>query len=168
MLPFTYAKYAVCEFSDIEIPDIIRCIGDTIEIGSRPADPGLSDTGRVSGTATEDNIPEEGLIFFDIRFSAYLLRKEIKFLINVETQKSYDPAKPAFSQICIWKRILPIRNGPDESRYYHYSQRREHKERLTAIRRMIHAGASRKQILSYGYTPDEYAQVQTDAEPYPY
>lgn len=86
-------KYAVCEFQDIEIDDIISCIGDDIEIGTTPIDPGLSKLGRVRQTHTEDNVPGEGLIFYDIRFTAYIKEQEIKFLINIEAQKSSDPAK---------------------------------------------------------------------------
>ncbi len=85
-------KYAVSEFGDMEIPAIAGCIGDNIEIGSKPVDPGLSGTGRVSGTAAEDNVPGEGMIYYDIRFSAYLAEKEIKFLMNMEAQKSSDYA----------------------------------------------------------------------------
>lgn len=86
-------KYAVGEFQEMEISAIIACIQDDIEISTKPTDPGLLRTGRVSGAATEDNVPGEGLIFFDIRFQACLLREEIKFLVNVEAQKTSDPAK---------------------------------------------------------------------------
>ncbi len=283
-------KYAVSEFFDMDIPAIISCIEDTIEIGSKPVDPGLSGTGRVSGTATEDHIPGEGLIFFDIRFSAYLMNKEIKFLINVEAQKSSAPAKLGYhlenrilfylSRMVsaqkqteffhsdfdslkrvrsIWicmdgdadgdaieeiglsrksvfgkksescgmdlmkaviisirkeknvktsqnvltamletlfaqttaeekKRVLSKNYGmtmtaeferririmcnlseaiKEDAMKSGYEKGMEkgmergiEKERLTAIHRMIRAGASRKQILSYGYTPDEYVQAE--------
>ena len=33
-------------------------------------------------------------------------------------------------------------------------------ERISAIARMIHASASREQILSYGYTQAEYAEAE--------
>lgn len=86
-------KYTVEEFRDMDIPDIMSCIGDDIEIGSRPVDAGLSNLGRVKGTATEDNIPGEGIIYYDIRFTAYHKEKELKILINVEAQKSSDPGR---------------------------------------------------------------------------
>lgn len=56
-------KYTVEEFRDMEIVDILGCIGDDIEIGTRPVDAGLSNLGRVKGTITEDNIPGEGIIY---------------------------------------------------------------------------------------------------------
>ncbi|MEZ3492791.1 MAG: hypothetical protein K1W38_10960 [Lachnospiraceae bacterium] len=86
-------KYTVEEFRDMEIEDILGCIGDDIEIGTRPVDAGLSNLGRVKGTMTEDNIPGEGIIFYDIRFTVYLKEKEMKILINIEAQKSTDSGK---------------------------------------------------------------------------
>ncbi len=49
--------------------------------------------GRVKASNTEDSIPGEGKIFFDIRFTAYHKETEMKFLINIEAQKSSDPGK---------------------------------------------------------------------------
>ena len=84
-------KYTVDEFREMDIEDILDCIGDDIEIGARPA--GLSNLGRVKGTVTEDNIPGEGIIYYDIRFTAYVKEKEMKILINIEAQKSTDSGK---------------------------------------------------------------------------
>lgn len=86
-------KYTLQEFQDMRTEDIILCIGDDIEIGNRPLDPGLSNLGRASLTNTEDNIPGEGKIFYDIRFTAYAGKSEMKILVNVEAQRSSDPAK---------------------------------------------------------------------------
>ena len=86
-------KYAVSEFQDMEIKDIISCISEEIEVGTRPVDPGLSNLGRITETNAEDNVPGEGRIFYDIRFIAWHKGKEMKFLINVEAQRSTDPGK---------------------------------------------------------------------------
>ena len=56
-------------------------------------DAGLSNLGRVNVSNTEDNIPGEGKIFFDIRFSAYHGETDMKFLVNLEAQRSSDPGK---------------------------------------------------------------------------
>ena len=45
------------------------------------------------GGNTEDNIPGEGKLLYDIRFTAFHNGMVIKFLINVEAQKSTDPRK---------------------------------------------------------------------------
>ena len=86
-------KYTVEEFRDMDIQDIMGCIGDDIEIGTRPVDAGLSNIGRVKGTVTEDNVPGEGIIYYDIRFTAYHEERELKILINIEAQKSSDFGK---------------------------------------------------------------------------
>jgi len=85
-------KYAVSEFQDMPINEIMSCIGNDIEIGSKPLDAGLSNLGRIKDSNTEDNIPGEGIIFYDIRFTAYHRQSEMKILINVEAQKSSDPS----------------------------------------------------------------------------
>lgn len=86
-------KYAVQEFKDMDVNDIMSSIGDNIDVGTKPLDAGLSNMGRISASNTEDNIPGEGKIFFDIRFTAYHKETEMKFLINLEAQKSTDPIK---------------------------------------------------------------------------
>ena len=73
-------KYAVREFKDMTVEDIMDSIGDDIDIGTKPLDAGLSNIGRVKASSTEDNIPGEGKIFLDIRFSAYHKDAEILFL----------------------------------------------------------------------------------------
>ena len=86
-------KYAVQDFKDMTVMDIMDSIGDDIDIGTKPLDAGLSNMGRVNASSTEDNIPGEGKIFFDIRFTAYHKETEMKFLINLEAQKSSDPGE---------------------------------------------------------------------------
>ena len=86
-------KYAVQEFKDMTIEDIMSNIGEDIEIGTKPLDAGLSNMGRVNTSNTEDNIPGEGKVFFDIRFTAYHKETEMKFLINLEAQRSSDPGE---------------------------------------------------------------------------
>ncbi len=86
-------KYTLQEFRDMETETIISSIGADIEVGTRSLDPGLSNLGRASLTNTEDNVPGEGKIFFDIRFTAYVRKSEMKILINVEAQRSSNSAK---------------------------------------------------------------------------
>lgn len=50
-------KYAVQEFKEMDVNDIMASIGDDIAIGSKPLDAGLSNLGRVHTSNTEDNIP---------------------------------------------------------------------------------------------------------------
>ena len=86
-------KYAVQEFENMLIEDIMASIGEDIEIGTKPLDAGLSNMGRANASSTEDNIPREGKIFFDIRFAAYHKETKMNFLINLEAQRSSDSGK---------------------------------------------------------------------------
>ena len=86
-------KYAVQEFKEMTVSDIMSSIDDDIDIGTKPLDAGLSNLGRINLSNTEDNVPGEGKIFFDIRFSAYHREMEMKFLVNVEAQRSTTPSK---------------------------------------------------------------------------
>ncbi len=86
-------KYTIEEFQEMDIEDIMGCIGDDIEIGIRPVDAGLSNLGRVRETVTEDNVPGEGIIYYDIRFTAYIEEAEIKILVNIEAQRSSDHSR---------------------------------------------------------------------------
>lgn len=87
-------KYTTEEFEEYEIPDIISCI-ESPAIGEEPVYPGVGQGERIVGANTEDNIPNEGTIYFDIFFFAYLKEKkkgiQIKLYINVEAQKDYYP-----------------------------------------------------------------------------
>lgn len=46
-------KYAVKEFEDMSVQSIMSCIGNDIEVGSRPVEPGLSNLGRVDESDNE-------------------------------------------------------------------------------------------------------------------
>lgn len=87
-------KYTVTEFQEQSIDEIILCIDETqIEIGRIPIKPGLTNLastnlGKVKASATEDTTPNEGTIYFDIRFPVHYGSDHIKILINVEAQKS--------------------------------------------------------------------------------
>ncbi len=85
-------KYTMQEFANEPIEYIITCISD-VEVENIYVEPGLTNVGRVRGEAMEDAIPNEGKIVYDIRFSVIHKRAKIKILINVEAQKSTDPAR---------------------------------------------------------------------------
>jgi len=88
-------KYTVSEFQAYSIEEIIPCIEVRPEISTIPVNPGEVKQGNpeaVIGIHTEDKVPNEGMIFFDIRFTAYTPEgKQIKLIINVEAQGDYHP-----------------------------------------------------------------------------
>lgn len=93
------------EFAELSVRQIaIDCIGKDVEISQVNLHPGETNKcaneeeefgneypERIIGENVEDSVPEEGKIYFDIRFSAY--KKEynvpVKILINVEAQKDF-------------------------------------------------------------------------------
>ena len=83
-------KYSVEDFKEYDILEIINRI-EEIEILEVPVDSGLShksknEFGKISGSNTEDNVPGEGVIYYDIRFNVTKGKKRIKVLINIEAQ----------------------------------------------------------------------------------
>ena len=83
-------KYSVEEFKEYDILEIINRI-EEVEILEIPVDAGLShksknEFGKISGSSTEDNLPGEGVIFYDILLNITKGKKRIKVLINIEAQ----------------------------------------------------------------------------------
>lgn len=80
-------KYSVEEFAELSLDEIIKSISEPDIAGIR-VEPGMTNLGKVEKQSEEDFVPEEGKNIYDIRFVAYLGTEMIKFLINVEAQKS--------------------------------------------------------------------------------
>lgn len=89
------------EFSGMELQDIMFCIEGVPEIGSRPVDPGETNT-EITGMRNENTVPGEGTLFYDILFSVKIPHEHgyIKMIINVEAQKDFYPG------YCIENRAL--------------------------------------------------------------
>lgn len=84
-------KYTLDEFKDMNLSEIANCICADITVERQYLDAGLSNLDKVQGTATEDNVQNEGKIIYDIRFSVKIKATDIKILINVEAQKNVEP-----------------------------------------------------------------------------
>ena len=100
------AKYAVTELKDYSIPVIRSCIEGEPEVAAVPVYPGETKAGKakdssfkqkneteaITGLPTEDKVPNEGTVTYDIRFRLLTPEKEkIKIIINVEIQKNFYP-----------------------------------------------------------------------------
>ena len=99
------AKGVVKEFEDCTVEDIRnRYIGDDVQISEVSVYPGMTNSvpkkvpERILGENTEDNVPGEGKVYFDIRFHAWIPLKDsgekaqkVKLLLNIEAQKSFYP-----------------------------------------------------------------------------
>ena len=82
---------AVREYAGMNREEIMKCIEGEPEIGSRRVNPGETNASQITGMANEDKVNEEGTIFYDIRFFAWIpkSREKIRLIINVEAQKKY-------------------------------------------------------------------------------
>jgi len=84
-------KYSVKEFSEYPVEVIQECIEGEPEIGVHRVLPGHVPA-AIKGMNTEDAVPGEGTLTFDIRFSVVTPDdKRVKLIVNVEAQKSYYP-----------------------------------------------------------------------------
>lgn len=84
-------KYSVEEFKDYPIEVIQDCIEGKPEVGSVKVRPGRKPE-AITGLSTENKVPGEGTVTFDIRFYAITPdKKHIKLIINVEAQKNFRP-----------------------------------------------------------------------------
>lgn len=81
----------VREYAGMNREEIMKCIEGDPEIGSRRVNPGETNASQITGMANEDKVNEEGTIFYDIRFFAWIpkSREKIRLIINVEAQKKY-------------------------------------------------------------------------------
>ena len=80
-------KYMLEEFEDIELEEIIRSMDEPV-ISQIRMEPGQTNFSKIEKRSEEDNVLGEGKIYYDIRFVVYLGEEMIKFLINIEAQKS--------------------------------------------------------------------------------
>ncbi len=86
-------KKTVSELRDMSFPEIMKCIEGEPEISTVPVHPGLTNSPTITGMQNEDNIPFEGIVYYDIRFYVKVPQdnKIVKIIVNVEAQKSFYP-----------------------------------------------------------------------------
>ena len=85
-------KYTLEEFADDAIPEIMLHLSQPV-ISSIRMEPGQTNQGRIEKQSEEDVVVGEGKIYYDIRFSAYHGKEQIKILVNIEAQKSTSPSR---------------------------------------------------------------------------
>ena len=84
-------KYTTEELKDCSIERIISCIDGKPEVGSRYVASGHYTKG-VDSLNTEDSVPGEGKVIYDIRFRVILPTGDhVGMIINVEAQKDSNP-----------------------------------------------------------------------------
>lgn len=84
-------KYTVREIADCTLKEIEAAIED-IEVAAVPIYPGRKKKEAVMGTPTQDSVPNEGTITYDVRF--YVITpggERLKLILNIEIQRNYYP-----------------------------------------------------------------------------
>lgn len=85
-------KYSAEEFRDCLIEQIVEAIEGEPELAAIPVYPGKRKSEAIAGMPNEDSIPNEGKVFYDVRFYAITPNGErIKLLVDVEAQKKFKP-----------------------------------------------------------------------------
>ena len=85
-------KATVKELKGYDYDTIMKWIEPEIQLSSVAVRPGRGG-GRITGTGTEDKVPGEGVLYYDVRFRVYVPEKHgkigLKLLINIEAQKEF-------------------------------------------------------------------------------
>lgn len=81
------------EFSNMDPQVILEYIEGEPEISAVPVEPGMSNSPHIRGTSTEDKVPYEGTVYYDIRFYVKNPQRDerVRILIGIEAQKSFYP-----------------------------------------------------------------------------
>ena len=84
-------KHTVAEARKLSISEIMSCIDRrSIRIGAVPMEPGLTNAERIDSYQTEDLIPNEGYVTYDIRFMMAVASAALEIIINIEAQRTSD------------------------------------------------------------------------------
>ena len=84
-------KHTVTEVEKLSIEEIMECIDPkSIKVGTVPIVPGLTNLEKIESIQTEDSIPNEGYVTFDIRCILINPGNAIEVIINIEAQRSTD------------------------------------------------------------------------------
>ena len=81
------------EFADMDPQKILEYIEGEPEISSVPMEPGMTNSPHIRGLSTEDRVPYEQVVFYDIRFYVKNPRvnENVGIIIGIEAQKSFYP-----------------------------------------------------------------------------
>ena len=84
-------KHTVAEVDKLSISEIMSCIDrGSIRIGAVPMEPGLTNAERIDSYQTEDSLPNEGYVTYDIRFMMAVASAALEIIINIEAQRTSD------------------------------------------------------------------------------
>ncbi len=86
-------KHTLSELRQMPLGEVEACISSTIEVGTVPVNPGVTNTVRIE--SQEDAVCGEGMLVYDIRTAVRISdgdgQKDIRLLINLEGQRRDKP-----------------------------------------------------------------------------
>lgn len=85
--------YAVPEFRGMTVEKVLPLIDGKPQVAEVFVAPGESNASAITGENTEDGVPGEGKVVYDIRFHAWAPNGKglVKLIIDLEAQKKYFP-----------------------------------------------------------------------------
>ena len=103
------------EFHSMQIDDILQYIEGKPAVSSIPADPGMTNLPVIRGSRTEERIPNEGVVFFDICFQVALpAHPESGLIIDLEAQREMRPGYSIVTRgIFYGARLLSAQMGTE-------------------------------------------------------
>lgn len=97
-------KETVEEFKETDPYEIVDMIEGEPYVSQIPIEPGITNLkmsasgNKITGNNTEDSVPQEGSIYFDIIFYVRMLDGVFRIIINVEAQRTPSPGYPVVNR----------------------------------------------------------------------
>lgn len=83
-------RHTIEDFFTESIENIIELIEGEAQVSEVEIEPGHTNSSKITGNNTEDKVPGEGTITFDIKFNIFTpSRNRIKLIVNIEAQKDF-------------------------------------------------------------------------------
>lgn len=108
--------HAVKEFKHADPKAVVQLIEGEPEISAVPVYPGQTNNPVITGSNTENKVPYEGVVTYDVRFFVWLPDKndQIKIIVDVEAQKRYHPGYDLISRAVFYgARMLSSQLGTE-------------------------------------------------------
>ena len=85
--------HSVAEFKGMDPREVELLIEGEPQVSGVRVNPGESNNPEITGSNTEDSVPYEGAIYYDIRFYVWTpdRTEKIKLIVDVEAQKAFRP-----------------------------------------------------------------------------
>lgn len=108
--------HTVPEFRGMRPQDVIPLIEGTPQVAEVPVYPGESNMPSIIGDNTEDNVPYEGKVTYDVRFHVWTPDRsgKIKLIVDIEAQKDFAPGYDIVTRAIFYSsRLISAQKGTE-------------------------------------------------------